>query len=149
MASTLFFFSFHANAFQISYHVFTFPKKWCNKIQLQGLKPTQYVVIRRIGGKWQVIPTARSTFNKSDKERSQALWRWANRHFEKSPSMKSEHCFTLEEMQHLKKDDDETTFEHKDITVMVVQKLRYQSSDALPHGLLRVWDGTGNTPSDP
>ena len=63
--------------------------------------------------------------------------------------MKPEHCFTLDEMRHLKTDDDETTFEHKDITVMVVQKLEYNSSDVLPHGLLRVWDGTGNPPSDP
>ena len=63
--------------------------------------------------------------------------------------MKAEHCFTLNELQHLKKEDDETTFENKDITVMVVQKLRYQSSGVLPHGVLRVWDGTGNAPSDP
>lgn len=63
--------------------------------------------------------------------------------------MKAEHCFTLDELQHLKKEDDETTFENKDITVMVVQKLRYQYSDVLPHGVLRVWDGTGNAPSDP
>jgi len=63
--------------------------------------------------------------------------------------MKPEHCFSLDQMQHLQNEDDETTFANKDITVMVVQKLRYQSSDALPHGLLRVWDGTGDTPSDP
>lgn len=127
-------------------------KKWYDKIQIQGLKPTQYVVIRKSGRRnWQVIPTAQNffTFNRSDEERSQALWRWANQHAEKSPSMKAEHCFTLDELQHLKREDDETTFENKDITVMVVQKLRYQSSDVLPHGVLRVWDGTGNAPSDP
>jgi hypothetical protein len=63
--------------------------------------------------------------------------------------MKPEHCFSLDQMLHLQNEDDETTFANKDITVMVVQKLRYQSSDALPHGLLRVWDGTGKPPSDP
>ena len=126
-------------------------EKWYNKIQLQGLAPTQYVVIRKMEGSWKVIPTAVNgfTFNRSDEERSQALWRWANEHSEKSPSMKPEHCFTLDEMRHLKTDDDKTTFEHKDITVMVVQKLGYHSSDVLPHGLLRVWDGTGTPPSDP
>ena len=109
------------------------------------------MVIRKIEGIWQVIPTATNyfTFNRSDEERSQSLWNWANKHLEKSPSMKPEHCFTLEEMQFLKNDDDESTFQHKDITVMVFQKLGYQSSDVLPHGLLRVWDGTGNSPSDP
>ena len=113
--------------------------------------PTQYVVIRKIEGTWKVIPTAVNyfTFNISDEERSQALWRWANEHSETNPSMKPEHCATLVEMQHLKSDDDETTFENKDITVMVVQRLEYQPSDVLPHGVLRVWDGTGNAPSDP
>ena len=126
-------------------------KKWYDKIQLQGLIPTQYVVIRKFDRRWHVIPTAKNsfTFNKSDEERSQTLWRWANRNAEKNPSMKPEHCFTLQELQHLKKDEDETTFESRDITVMVVQKLRFEPSSVLPQGLLRVWDGTGNSPSDP
>ncbi len=109
------------------------------------------MVIRKISGNWKVLPTAQNsfTFNRSDEKRSQTLWRWANLHSSKIPTMKAEHCFTLEEMQRLKSEDDERTFEHRDITVMVVQKLRYQYADVLPHGLLRVWDGTGNPPSDP
>ena len=106
---------------------------------------------RKTGQKWQVIPTAESyfAFNTSDEVRSQELWQWAKTHAEKSPTMKPEHCLNLEQLQHLKKEDDKTTFANQDITVMVVQKLRYQSSDIHPHGLLRVWDGTGNPPSDP
>ena len=63
--------------------------------------------------------------------------------------MKAERSFTLHEMQHLKNNDDKRAFEDRDITAMVVQKMQFQPSGVLPHGLLRVWDGTGNPPSDP
>ena len=145
------FLSLSTNIFYRAWPITT-GKKWYDKIQLQGLKPTQYVVIRKTGGDWRVFPTAphHFTFNRSDEERSQFLWRWANRYMERIPSMKPEHCFTLEQLKHLQDDDDKTSLESKDITVMVVQKLRYhQKKGTHPYGLLRVWDGTGNPPSDP
>uniref|UniRef100_A0A7S4EIX9 Telomeric single stranded DNA binding POT1/Cdc13 domain-containing protein n=1 Tax=Pseudo-nitzschia australis TaxID=44445 RepID=A0A7S4EIX9_9STRA len=125
---------------------------WNEKIQLVGLKPTQYVVIRKVESTWQACPTALNNFafNPSDIERSQALWRWAKQHHSKeNQSIGSDHRFTLAELHKLKKEDDNTTFQNRDITVMVIEKLSYQSSGVLPQGLLRVWDGTGNPPSDP
>jgi len=115
------------------------------------LKPTQYVVIRKIGQIFQGLPTAPNefSFNRSDKERSQALWHWAKQYTKENPSIKPEHCFTLTELQQLGNEGDEDDFLNRDITVMVVEKYRYQPSTALPHGLLRVWDGTGNPHSDP
>ena len=117
-----------------------------------GLKPTQYVVIRKVGPIWQACPTALNNFafNSSDIERSQALWRWAKEHHSKeNQSIGPDHRFTLAELHKLKTEADETAFQNRDITVMVIEKLSYQSSGVLPRGLLRVWDGTGNPPSDP
>eukprot|EP00536_Pseudo-nitzschia_multiseries_P009099 jgi/Psemu1/241828/estExt_Genewise1.C_2470030 len=124
---------------------------WHEKIQLQGLKATQYIVVRKIRSEWQVHPTALSsfTFNQSDEERSQALWRWAKEHSKEHPSIKPEHCFTLSDFQQQTKEVAAATLQHRDITVMVVDKFRYQSSSILPQGLLRVWDGTGRSHSDP
>ena len=104
-----------------------------------------------MGPIWQVLPTAPNifSFNRSDEERSQALWHWAKQYTKESPSIKPEHCFTLTELQQLENEGDENAFLNRDITVMVVEKYRYQPSSVLPHGLLRVWDGTGNPHSDP
>lgn len=127
---------------------------WKSEVQLTGLKSSSFVVIRKTEDKaWKVFPTSNSTFtfNRSDEEVSQNLWYWAQRHIRDNSSIKSaERCFTLASMSSMR-DDEEKLIEDRDITVMVVEKKRYtsQPSGNIPQGYLRVWDGSGYSPSDP
>jgi hypothetical protein len=64
--------------------------------------------------------------------------------------MNKEHSFTLAYMTCMN-DDDEETLKDRDITILVAGMYSYPDvpSGITPRGFLRVWDGTGSSPSDP
>jgi hypothetical protein len=99
-----------------------------------------------------VTPSAVSkfSFNRADEERTQRLWRWANDFIEHNPTIKKERLLTLAEMASMK-DSDKEPREDRDITVMVTGKylLPDNPTGINPRGFLRIWDGTGQYPSDP
>ena len=152
---------------------------WKGDVQLTGKRHTSFVVIRKTAGTaltdvatrtatsqvteetktnstagWHVLPTARNeySFEESDEERSQNLWHWGQTLLREQPTMiQTEHRFTIADLGNLT-DQDEEKRRDRDLTVMVTAQIPFLA-EALtaitPQGFLRVWDGTGQVPSDP
>lgn len=102
---------------------------------------------------WEIVKTAQGsiTFDQSDRERSMALWKWAQTRLADYPTMhKASEKLTISD---LARQDQSTVTEDTfgDLTLIVSailpvpQALRVTAS---PLGWLRVWDGTGPPESD-
>ena len=139
--------------------------QWNGALQLTGRKESSFVVIRRteeegLDGKarWTIEPTASKEyhFETSDEQRAQNLWHWGQKLIERQPTMlHDENKFTLGNISHLTEEDDRSgapRIRDRDLTVMVTAKIPYPATERTSisaYGFLRVWDGTGQAPSDP
>lgn len=126
---------------------------WKGGAQIFGNKEaSSYAVVRNSEAGWKVYPTSSSsfTFSESDVVRSQTLWHWARGWFSENATIDPERSFTLSEIPNIR-DEDEVHFKDRDITVMVTGVYTYPAlpNGVSPKGFLRVWDGTGFSPSDP
>jgi hypothetical protein len=126
---------------------------WKEGAQICGSKVTSsYTVVRNSEVGWEVFPSSplSFTFSDSDEVRSKNLWHWARGWFAENATIDPERSFTLSEIPNIR-DEDEAYLRDRDTTVMVTGIYTYPAlpDGASPKGFLRVWDGTGFSPSDP
>ncbi|CAJ1928291.1 unnamed protein product [Cylindrotheca closterium] len=126
--------------------------EWNGSVQITGMKEkSSYVVVRNEeGDDWKVIPTAKDEFcfDENDEKKSQTLWHWTQHFLQQHSIIQPEHSFTLQQMVGLP----EGSSKDKDMVVMVSGLFAFppeQQDGRTPYGILRIWDGTGQSTSDP
>ncbi|KAL3926293.1 MAG: hypothetical protein SGBAC_013533, partial [Bacillariaceae sp.] len=131
-----------------------FLDEWNGKVQIGGRKgKSSYVVVRNEeGDDWKVIPTAKEEFcfDEDDEKKSQTLWHWTQHFLQQHSMIKPEHSFTLQQMVGVLPESNNNS--DKDMVVMVSGLFSFppeQQDGHTPYGILRIWDGTGQSTSDP
>mmetsp|Transcript_39941 Transcript_39941/g.96365 ORF Transcript_39941/g.96365 Transcript_39941/m.96365 type:complete len:1004 (-) Transcript_39941:2686-5697(-) len=129
-----------------------FLDEWNGRVQISGRKDrSSYVVVRnKEGGDWKVIPTAKDEFcfDENDEKKSQTLWHWTQHFLQQHSVIQNEKSFTLQQMVGLPEGNNSD----KDMVVMVSGLFSFppeQQDGRTPYGILRIWDGTGQSTSDP
>ena len=140
-------------------------QEWNGEMQLMGMRASSYVVCRghvRGDGDESLDWTYASTAEKSDfaptedQARFEGLWKWAQQRLLEYPTMKEDTSMRIADMTSTHNENNmslpEGDKQSGDLTVMVGSILANPQgslSSYAPCGILRVWDGTGYSESDP
>ena len=126
---------------------------------LTGLKKagSSFVVIRKDGSAgWSKHSTSKHpTFTADDENRSRVLWDWGQDYIRNHSTIKGDYRTTLADVVNIDIDPggghNSDLARNRDFTVMITGIYPTPAnirSNQIPQGFIRVWDGTGNAPSD-
>lgn len=138
-------------------------QSWSDELQLLGMRDSSYVVCRgnknclphMQDGSYEFLPTANSELSVrvEDRLRLTKLWAWAQQRIRVYPTLNTEHSFRLERLPAWNLNNPMVENVTGDCTLLVGAIIACSpgptSPVGNPCGIIRAWDGTGISGSDP
>jgi hypothetical protein len=131
-------------------------KSFKGQCQLTGIKQKSAFVICRLddANEIKVLPVASEscTWTEEDKRKAQELWEWGRVRILSFPTIRAQSKNTLGQIFDVwstREASQKNGGEDADLTVMVTAIIPFEKAPGTAFGVLRVWDGTGVSESDP